>query len=220
MVVIDEMARPELHVEGRDDSHALRELLACRGLPTGDTCPDPRAPRFRIADGVERLFRAFGVALRAAVDRPVGFVLDADTSISSRWQAVCDRLREVGMAPPEHPPAEGYIGVAEDYKATVGVWLMPDNQREGKLEDFLHGLVAQGDTLIGYAGEAAEHAAEIEQRFPGSDRRKAVLHTWLAWQERPGCPYGTAVRARYFDHNAKVAQRFVDWFRRLYGIEQ
>lgn len=219
MVATDEMARPELHVEGRDDFHVLRELLAQHGLATGATSPHPRSPRFGVADGVERLLDAIDVAVRAAGDRPVGFVLDADISLCNRWQAVCDRLREVGMAPPKDSPAEGYIGVAADYKATVGVWLMPDNRREGTLEDFLNDLVAQGDTLIGYAGEATEHAAGIEQRFAETDRQKAVLHTWLAWQNRPGCPYGTAVRAKYFDHNAEVAQRFVDWFKRLYGIE-
>ncbi len=219
MVATDEMARPELHVEGRDDFHVLRELLARHGLATGATSPDPRSPRFGVADGVERLLDAIAVAVRAAGARPVGFVLDADVSLSSRWQAVCDRLREVGMTPPEDSPAEGYIGVAEDYKATVGVWLMPDNQREGKLEDFLCNLIAEGDALIGHAGEATAKATEIDMRFADGDEPKAILHTWLAWQNRPGCPYGTAMQAKYFDHNAEVAQRFVDWFKRLYGIE-
>jgi len=209
-----------MQVEGPDDQCSLIALLRYHGIDY-DVKPWPRhLPEFEQADGVEKLLDGIVEAIQFSIDRPVGFVLDADVSLSSRWQAVCDRLREVGMAPPEDPPAEGYIGVADDYKATVGVWLMPDNQREGKLEDFLRNLIAEGDPLIGHAGEATVKATEIEMRFADGDEPKAILHTWLAWQEEPGRPYGTAIKAKYFDHNAEVAQRFVDWFRRLYGLDE
>jgi len=48
--------------------------------------------------------------------------------------------------------------------------------------------------------------------------RKAILHAWLAWQSNPGCPYGTAITAHYFAHNAELAMRFVDWYARLFGL--
>ena len=53
--------------------------------------------------------------------------------------------------------------------------------------------------------------------YPDGDVRKAVLHAWLAWQQEPGLPYGTAIRARYFMHDSPVAARFVAWFRRLFA---
>ncbi len=212
------MANPVMRVEGSDDKHSLGHLLACHGVTYDWDKGLPPFPAIEVADGIEELLAGITAAVRSAALTSVGFVLDADISLSNRWQAVCDRLREVGMAPPDDPPAEGYIGVAEDYKATVGVWLMPDNQREGKLEDFLCNLIAEGDALIGHAGDATAKATEIDMRFADGDAPKAVLHTWLAWQQAPGCPYGTAMRARYFDHDAEVAQRFVDWFRRLYRL--
>ncbi len=53
--------------------------------------------------------------------------------------------------------------------------------------------------------------------FPEAKRLKAVLHTWLAWQERPGVPYGLAIKARYFGHDSPAARAFVEWFRRVFG---
>ena len=38
----------------------------------------------------------------------------------------------------------------------------------------------------------------------------------LAWQESPGLPYGTAIRARYFSHDSANALAFVEWFRRVF----
>src|SRR5436190_24268592 len=35
---------------------------------------------------------------------------------------------------------------------------------------------------------------------------KALIHTWLAWQEKPGRPLGLAITARYFDATASYAQ--------------
>jgi len=49
---------------------------------------------------------------------------------------------------------------------------------------------------------------------------KAQIHTWLAWQKEPGKPMGQAITKRFFDHTTPHAQQFMDWIRRLYGIDQ
>ena len=54
--------------------------------------------------------------------------------------------------------------------------------------------------------------------FSEPDKMKAILHAWLAWQEEPGCPYGTAIRAKYFGDDSPAATKFVAWFRRLFEI--
>ena len=60
--------------------------------------------------------------------------------------------------------------------------------------------------------EARRHGAE----FPEADHRKAVLHAWLAWQQSPGLPYGTAIKAGFFRDDSPAALAFVDWYRRLF----
>ena len=43
-----------------------------------------------------------------------------------------------------------------------------------------------------------------------------VAEAELAWQERPGLPYGSAIAARYFNHDSSAALAFVDWFKRVF----
>ena len=50
------------------------------------------------------------------------------------------------------------------------------------------------------------------------DRTKAILHAWLAWQAKPGLPYGTALNARYFQHDLKAAIASSTGFRKLYDL--
>ena len=61
--------------------------------------------------------------------------------------------------------------------------LMPDNQREGALEQFLEDLVDDNDPLLPIAARSTSEAAESGAEFPEVDHRKAVLHSWLAWQQ-------------------------------------
>ena len=55
-------------------------------------------------------------------------------------------------------------------------------------------------------------------RFGSTATRKAILHTWLAWQKEPGRPYGVAIKARYFGATSAAADQFVAWFERVFGV--
>ncbi len=66
----------------------------------------------------------------------------------------------------------------------VGVWLMPDNQNDGKLEHFLQSLIADNDQLINHARASTNSARDIHgASFSDGDSIKAEIHTWLAWQQ-------------------------------------
>ncbi len=152
----------------------------------------------------------------SSTNRSAGFVLDANDRPQDRWRAVASRLCRVGVATPAQIPFEGFIGTSSEYAARVGVWLMPDNRRSGILEDFLADLVDGGDRLFVLAQKATARAKELGAGFPEQSTPKAVIHAWLAWQEKPGLPYGLAIHARYFGRDSPAARGFVDWFRRLY----
>jgi hypothetical protein len=101
---------------------------------------------------------------------------------------------------------------------------MPDNILEGELEHFLELLVPRKnenplwlrvlEALDGMPSEASFPG--YVKRFKEQDRRKALIHTWLAWQEEPGKPLGQALTARYFDAHAPHALVFVNWIRQLF----
>ena len=220
---------PELRVEGRDDVFAIGSLLEEHGLKLDPKGSDPARPTLKETrtdrgeeGGVEHLLSLVPSIVSLAGGRTTGFVVDADpdVGVAKRWTRIRDQFLSVGVAAPDEVPTNGFVGESETYKVRVGVWLMPDNRREGTLETFLRDLVDESDVLIGPAQDAARRASGIDRRFPqaASALAKAELHTWLAWQKNPGRPYGTAIQARYFRHDSPAALAFVAWFRRLYGL--
>ena len=209
----------QLRVEGPDDSHAIRHLLRRHGIDYDQT-PRPKwFPSIEETRGKDTLLENVERNVRASSGRSVGFVLDANSSLQDRWNAMASRLRKLGLEMPDTIPPGGFVGESAAYHARVGVWLMPDNERDGALEHFLETLVAESDPLIEHARSATSQAKDLGARFADNDNahRKAVLHAWLAWQEDPGLPYGSAIRARYFRHDSPVAGRFVAWFRQVFG---
>ena len=215
--------RSSLRVEGGDDLHAILHLLIRNGIDY-DQQPWPswfpsieevKGGKTGVVDNVERL-------VRASSNGRIGFVLDADDSVRDTWRAMMSRLRQVGLDPPPAVPPQGFVGESTEYRAHVGVWLMPDNEQEGQqgegtLERFLETLVREADPLLPHAREATRQAkTNHEAVYRDVDVRKAELHAWLAWQREPGLPYGTAIKARFFRHDSPVATRFVAWFRRVF----
>ncbi len=172
--------------------------------------------------GTEELLDDVERSVRASSGRAVAFVLDADFRVQDRWQAISARLRAVGVEVTQGIPRDGFMGESGEYRARVGVWLMPDNRQEGErgegtLERFLETLIHDGDPLLLHAREATRRAkSDHRARYPDRDVKKAELHAWLAWQREPGLPYGTAIKARYFRHDSPAARTFVDWFRRVF----
>ncbi|TGG93643.1 MAG: hypothetical protein ERJ67_04055 [Aphanocapsa feldmannii 277cV] len=216
--------RSTLHVEGTDDVHVIKHLLLRHGID----CPlekDPRqgrklaphAPEIRSPrNGRNGILESIDTAVRFSNNRSVGFVLDADAEPQDRWHAVCGKLKKFGLDLPAQIPPGGFVHDVAEFRARVGVWLMPDNQREGALEQFLADLVKDNDALLPVAERATATAAESGAEFPAVDRQKAVLHTWLAWQKKPGLPYGTAICAEYFRDDSPSALAFVDWYKRVF----
>jgi hypothetical protein len=90
--------------------------------------------------------------------------------------------------------------------------MMPNNREEGAAEDFLLELIPDDDPLLPIAESCLETVPEAER----PNESKVLVRTWLAWQDEPGRPLGPAVTEGYFDLDEELAQRFVDWVRRLF----
>ena len=145
-------------------------------------------------------------------------VLDADLSAEDRWASVEQALTLAGYQPPPAPSPGGTIlrSATRDDRC-AGVWLMPDNQSKGKLEDFLAQLIPAGDPCWPWAQKATEDArVRHAAPFAEKGRIKAEIHTWLAWREAPGQPFGTAITARAFAHDGALALSFVAWMKALF----
>ena len=202
-----------LLVEGTDDEHVLKHICGNRGIPLLDEVEN--------CGSVEKLIENLGVRLPLLIQEgdAIGVVIDADTDISARWQSIRDRITDFGYQNvSDQPDPDGTIldPPAGTLLPRLGVWIMPNNQTSGILEDFLRFLVPQPNILFDHAKASVAAIPEGERRFKQLDERKAVIHTWLAWQEEPGRPFGTAISACFLDPNVPEVDVLADWLKRLF----
>jgi len=214
-----------LLVEGSDDEHVVKGI--CGRLKLGEI------EKIQPLGGIDELLKVISTQTKdGSAIATLGIIVDADTDLAARWQQVADRLKEKGYCEIGGlPDREGVIlmppaGSLEQPK--VGIWVMPDNQSTGCLEDFLQSLISQGDKLHPHAKQIV--AALPEKRFLNSNepedsafnqihQSKAIMHTWLAWQEKPGRPFGQSITAEYLDPNLPPGQAFAAWLRKLFFEE-
>ncbi|MCW5757941.1 MAG: hypothetical protein KIT54_11960 [Phycisphaeraceae bacterium] len=211
---VGSLEKPTLWVEGLDDRHTILSLLARHGISL-----DERKGPVILKEGKNDrgVLEVMATSAKAPTRRPVGYVIDADTSLANRWDAVRNNLRNLPIQLPEHPPPGGLIAGSPDGVYRVGVWLMPDNTASrGAIEDLLRTLIPPDDHLFAHAQRATSDARELGARFSEADHKKAELHCWLAWQRDPGRPFGTAIQAEFFKDDSPAALAFVEWFKLLY----
>jgi hypothetical protein len=215
--------RQQLLVEGKNDRHVIWAL--CQKYQV----PQTFSVEIGINDGsnqqknqgVEELLDGIPVILKEENLETLGIVVDADQDLAARWQGVTNKLKKFGYRDiPPAPLENGWIHTQEE-KPKIGVWVMPDNQLPGMLEDFVAYLIPAEDKLQGKAHVILE---EIEREalnpYSLTHHQKALIHTWLAWQQTPGMPMGQAITAKALCHDSAIAKRFIDWLNDLFGSGQ
>ena len=197
-----------LLVEGQDDCHVVWSL-----------CNAYRVPEiFGVyVCGSDAILLS---RLSALIQRPemeiIGVVIDADTNIRGRWQSIRDKLQNYPYALPDAPEPDGTIIEGVEDRPRLGFWLMPDNVTPGMLEDFCRQLAP--DDAIAFAEHCVTGAKEkLFATFRDVHRSKAVVHTYLAWQDEPGKPLGQSITARVLQPNTEIAGAFASWLKRLFG---
>jgi hypothetical protein len=204
----------QLVVEGKNDQHVIWALCERHAVPKTFTVVTPDDE----TGGVGELLDGIPVRLKIAGLRILGLVIDADQNLQGRWDAVSHRLEISGYQNlPDRPDPQGTI-LEQERLPRVGIWLMPDNQLPGMLEDFVAHLIPQNDLLL---PKAEFILTEIERenlhRYPLLHHPKALIHTWLAWQELPGRPMGQSITAQVLSPNNPIAIAFVEWLNRLFA---
>lgn len=194
-----------LVVEGQDDEHVIRHLRQ-RNLPM---------PDFRIASrsSVSELLRAIEGDVQAPGRTALGILVDADGDVKGRWQAVADRLRRVKIEAPQAPDPSGTV---IEGRPRIGVWLMPNNESPGEIEDFVAGLIPESDPVWPRSQEYVDGIPVTDRKFSSGKILRAKVHSWLATRDEPRM-MGAAIHARDLSPDAPDAVRLVGWLRRLFN---
>jgi uncharacterized protein DUF3226 len=174
-----------LLVEGIDDCHVIMSLCAAQQVPE-------TFGLYECGGDKPLLSRLNALIVQPDAPRVIGIVLDADTGASNRWNAIRVKLRHYNYRFSDLPESEGTIIEAEEPLPKLGIWLMPNNQLRGMLEDFCIEMIEAK------AREIAERAVLDAQNegvstFQTVHLSKAIVHTYLAWQDEPGRPLGQAI---------------------------
>ena len=206
-----------LLVEGPNDLHVISHLCQVHKVPETFDILTPRKGG-QIAGGDVQVLRNLRIQLLAKGKRAIGVVLDADEDLMRRWQQLAHIIQEFGYTvSPQPEPMGSIISAPHAYQPTVGIWLMPNNQTVGNLEDFIRYFIPSDDQLRPYADDVLDQIEAAALNKYGHKRSKAFIHTWLAWQKVPGLPMGTSITTKVLPPSAPLALTFVNWLNRLFN---
>jgi hypothetical protein len=197
-----------LLVEGADDQHIIWAL--CQKFDV--------VHNFDVKDckGIDNLFLQIPIILKTSGLKTLGVIIDADSDLNKRWNELKSIFLKSNISIPDILPNEGLI--LTNLQVKIGVWLMPDNNSQGMIEDFIKFLIPADDNLV---GEAKDILHKLEgnqlQKYKPIHSAKALVHTWLAWQEDPGTPLGLAITKKYLTtNNVAICNKFMDWLVALF----
>lgn len=194
-----------LLVEGQDDEHVVRRLRE----------QHQAVPSFSILNKqtISKLLPSISLEIRAPDRQAVGILVDANDDIAARWDAVRSQLSKADILPPTAPDSAGTI---IDGTPRVGIWLMPDNESSGELEDFVVRMIPDGDEVWPLSQRYIEEIPEAERKFSAKKKLRAQLYAWLAAREDPR-QMGLAIHARDLEVDGELSNTFVAWLTKLFG---
>lgn len=220
---LTQMGKKVLLVEGVDDWHNIRNLICA----TTGALPPYEVGECENDDGLMDRLTAMTETSRQT-QMVLGAVLDADrgkpglsgdTGLQHRIRSLQGRLGTYYEIPDEFPK-EGLIlppraEKDRDRLPILGVWLMPDNQRDGIFEDLLRAaMTPASETYISAVVDKAKNDGVAT--YKEVERSKAIIRTHVAWQDPDKKNLGEAI-GTHFTNLAPACQRYLEWLQRLFG---
>ena len=204
---IEEKYTKKLLVEGNNDKHVILALRQRFNMPEIFDVIN--------CEGIDKLYKSISLRFKQADIETIGIIIDADTDINEHWKTVQKLLSNQRFNIPNDLPAEGLV--LSNGEVKVGVWVMPNNNINGMLEDFMLFLVPKGDELLPVVDDTLN---EIENRnlnrYLPIHKSKARIHSWLSWQEDPGTPLGFSITKRYLTTDNENCEQLINWMKKLF----
>ena len=174
-------------------------------------------PKFRIInrEGRDNILKTVNEEIDVSDRAVVGILLDADNDLAKRWKKLKCKLQENDIGLPEKPNPSGTIIEGTRRRPRIGIWLMPDNQSPGELEDFIVKMIPAGDPVWPRSESYIDGIPENDRKFKTGKILRAKVYAWLAAREEPR-KMGLAIKAKDLDITGATCADFLDWLRKLY----
>lgn len=148
----------------------------------------------------------------------LAMVVDADQHQNGHgyqrtFDDISQKLRDQGYTQDEEASTKacGLIFSHSDGLASIGVWIMPNNQEDGALESWISACINNTELpLFNHATTVVnELSTSFNRTFTGNKKAKAEVATWLAWQKSPSIGLYAAVGL--LDSQSSEYKNLVTW---------
>ena len=213
-----------LLVEGSSDVDFFHALLSNLDLNDVKISPPRDFGRHNTVTVVPKLIPHLIYRLETRAIARLAIVVDADHDsgggFQPRWEQFTEVLRKEGYRCPQRAPEEpnrGSIFHHDDGLPAIGLWLLPNHQSNGMLEDLVLSSIARSssqDALLEHAKTTIRGL--LHRLFSNHHHSKAVTYSWLSYQARPAIGLSAPVRSALLDPSLEPLRGLSDWLRRVF----
>ena len=221
----DQFSPKMLLVEGQNDLHVVLHLcnnhssFSVKGELGSEQVILNQPPQtyFTVEDkkGISELLKSISTEVRASGRQALGIVADADEDLPGRWSEISKEFQRADITLPALPHSDGTI-VANAGLPRVGVWLMPNNQSGGELEDFVKEMIPADDSVWPLSQGYIDGIPEEARKFAQAKTAKAQVHAWLSARKNPR-QMGAAIGDGDLQTDFSLCQAFTSWLIKLFG---
>lgn len=226
------MANSLLIVEGVGDQSFINAFLECEGLNIDldvrvVTAPDIDSDINYTTK--QAVFQSLSTVIKQLNDgryTRIGILVAMDYAQQSRKPIKQQNLEQLSSALNPHnfrldvqsTDAKGLFFRNPDFDHPIAVWLMPNNQDEGYLEDWIESCIA--DKQASYFDSAEQFVNDVSNaHLKPHVTTKAKVYTWLAIQPKPSQDLSRCLSPKYdlVDRNSTDYQKFKHWLIATFG---
>ena len=217
-----------LLVEGQDDRHFVKQVWDKHHNGSSKLLFFNGAePPFGISDkgNFNELCKDIPTQITTPGREVLGILVDANGDLMKQWHEISSELKKtckltgaskhLQLNPSVIPDAPDPTGTIIDSKPRIGIWLMPDNQSPGELEDFAAEMIPEHDPVWPLSKEYIQNIPKQHRKFDCNKTQKAELFAWLATRKEPG-RMGAAIGADDLTLDNKPSETFLKWLSDLF----
>lgn len=181
----------------------------------------------------EQAINAFELKVSNPVETErIGLIVDADDKIDKRCKGIVKAFENNGITitDDELMQENGFVAdVMNQSGATikVGVWIMPNNNDEGMLEDFLFNKIETDNVLFACVepvlqdleDKATSDSNLKNLMYKPVHRKKAKIHSYMSWSNPPDLSMGMAIHKKIFSRTSEEEKLFKAWLCDLYQFK-
>ena len=205
-------------VEGVNDKSFYEELCCCLKLSVKISVCPPRevGGAYNTKQGaINHLPTLLSQLADGQIER-LALIVDADrvehgSGVEKTLAQISGIVQEYGFqVPPTCLKNGGLIFSHTDGLSDLGLWVMPNNNDEGALEDWILQSIHPDESILLNAARSSV-ASLAPPKFASIRKSKAELATWLAWQDRPGEGAYYAVKGKLLNEDAPLYVGLKEW---------